>query len=97
MDSSNSGLNYMLEGYISEYLIGFPKSTTFDHSTLIRTYVDICQHRFFRLIALALYILAQRHSLTKENLLLAYYFSDIKIPNCFYNELFALYLNRNTC
>ena len=47
MDSSNPGLNYMLVRYISEYLIGFPKSTTFDHLTLIRTYVDICQHQFF--------------------------------------------------
>ena len=58
--------------------------------------VDICQHRFFCLIALAPYILAQLHSLTKENFLLAYYCSDIKIGNCFYNELFAFYLNRST-
>ena len=42
-------------------------------------------------------MLAQRHSLTIENFLLAFWCSDIKFQNCFYNELFAFYLNRNTC
>jgi len=52
---------------------------------------------FFGLIALVPYALAQRYSPIKGNFTLACCSSDIKISNCFYNELFAFYLNRNTC
>ena len=50
MDSPNSGLNYMLVRYISEHLIGFPKSTTFDHLNTIELFLEWCcnilQHSF---------------------------------------------------
>ena len=50
MDSSNSGLNYMLVRYISEYLIGFPKSSTFDHLNTTELFLEWCcnilQHSF---------------------------------------------------
>ena len=40
----------MLVRYISEYLIGFPKSTTFDHLNTIEFFVEWCcnilQHSF---------------------------------------------------
>ena len=64
--------------------------------TLIRTYVDICQHRFF-LFDCTRPLHASSAPFTDEGKILDYYCSDIKMPNCFYKELFAFYLNRNTC
>ena len=48
---------------------------------------------FFSLIALAPYMLAQRHSLTGENFFLGFYCNDLKFPKCFCNKLFAFYLS----